>query len=56
MTTSDDTIRAALASIQAACAELSRSDDDVVRMFAVRVDALTRALLDSVLAHLPARE
>ena len=56
MSSTDDATRAALASIQAACAELSRSDDDVVRMFALRVDALTRALVDSVLADLPARE
>jgi hypothetical protein len=43
---SDET--AAIARIREACAELSESDDDAVKMLALRVDALCRALLDSV--------
>jgi hypothetical protein len=41
--------RAAIARIRDACAELADADDDAVRMYAVRVEALSRALLDSVL-------
>jgi hypothetical protein len=39
-----------LASLRDICASLSTLDDDVVKMFALRVTSMARALEDSVLA------
>lgn len=38
-----------LEELQRVCSELAEAKDDTVRMFALRVDAMARALKDSVL-------
>jgi hypothetical protein len=45
---SDADAEAAIQSILDACAALADDEDDALRMYALRVDALTRSLLDSV--------
>jgi hypothetical protein len=50
----DDTkVHSALTAIHDACDELTAAEDDAVRVYALRVAAMTRALVDSVLAPAP---
>jgi hypothetical protein len=45
----DQQVHLALTAVREACGALAGAEDDAVRMFALRVDAMARALEDSVL-------